>query len=396
MGSLRTLVLLASLLGAEAGNIKKRFSTLDVWRNGDFERDIVDQLADETFPKIAEWVEKTGSKCTLENAVQRKEWADLTIDERTDYISAVQCLMKLPPKAQTADVPGILNRYDDFVATHVLGIPVLHAPTNLFASHRYYIWAYEKALRDECGYKGYQPYMNYQRLQDPINSALFNGNETSMGGNGAAATYGGVFMPYPAPYNRIPAAGGGGCVTEGPFKDMVVSLGPFGTVLQGLPRNPQSNGLGSNPRCLRRDLNKYSAYGASANHSYSLVMDYPDVDAFYNRYLGSPFLRGDEYPWGLHSAGHYITGGDPGGDFYASPGDPTFWMHHASLDRLWWLWQMQEPETRLQAIPMVSTTRMTMEDAQKTVVDLKWSGEPRTLGELNDMMGSAPFCYIYV
>jgi len=29
--------------------------------------------------------------------------------------------------------------------------------THLFASHRYYIWAYEKALREECGYRGYQP-----------------------------------------------------------------------------------------------------------------------------------------------------------------------------------------------------------------------------------------------
>lgn len=29
--------------------------------------------------------------------------------------------------------------------------------THLFASHKYYIWAFEKALRDECGYTGYQP-----------------------------------------------------------------------------------------------------------------------------------------------------------------------------------------------------------------------------------------------
>jgi tyrosinase len=34
---------------------------------------------------------------------------------------------------------------------------MLHDPQHLFASHRYYIWAYETALRDECGYKGYQP-----------------------------------------------------------------------------------------------------------------------------------------------------------------------------------------------------------------------------------------------
>jgi len=62
--------------------------------------------------------------------------ADLTIDERKDYIQAVQCLMKLPPKAQE-QVPGVLNRYDDFVATHVTGIPVLHAPVgNLPRAHQ--------------------------------------------------------------------------------------------------------------------------------------------------------------------------------------------------------------------------------------------------------------------
>jgi hypothetical protein len=34
---------------------------------------------------------------------------------------------------------------------------MLHSPTNLFAAHRYFIYIYEKALREECGYKGYQP-----------------------------------------------------------------------------------------------------------------------------------------------------------------------------------------------------------------------------------------------
>lgn len=28
---------------------------------------------------------------------------------------------------------------------------------HLFPAHRVYIWAYEKALREECGYTGYQP-----------------------------------------------------------------------------------------------------------------------------------------------------------------------------------------------------------------------------------------------
>lgn len=34
---------------------------------------------------------------------------------------------------------------------------MLHSPTNLFAAHRYFIWVYEKALREECGYEGFQP-----------------------------------------------------------------------------------------------------------------------------------------------------------------------------------------------------------------------------------------------
>jgi tyrosinase len=194
--------------------------------------------------------------------------------------------------------------------------------TNLFGSHRYYIWAFEKALRDECGYKGWQPYMNYQRLVDnPKQSAMFNGNATSMGGDGVYAKYRGVPMGFPAPFNNIPPADGGGCVKEGPFKDMVVSLGPVGTVVDNIPKNPQRNGLGSNPRCLRRDINKASAMGATANHTYKLITEYPEINTFYNRYLGQPYLKGDQYPWGLHNAGHYIIGGDPGGDFYASPGE---------------------------------------------------------------------------
>jgi tyrosinase len=34
-----------------------------------------------------------------------------------------------------------------------------------------------------------------------------------------------------------------------------------------------------------------------------------------------------------------------------SPGDPIFYFHHAALDRLWWIWQMQDPDKRLNAIP---------------------------------------------
>lgn len=62
--------------------------------------------------------------------------------------------------------------------------------------------------------------MNYDRYaNDPIHSPMFNGNSSSMGGNGAPDTrYRGVSQAGRTP-NIIKTGGGGGCVTEGPFKE---------------------------------------------------------------------------------------------------------------------------------------------------------------------------------
>jgi tyrosinase len=42
-----------------------------------------------------------------------------------------------------------------------------------------------------------------------------------------------------------------------------------------------------------------------------------------------------------HNAGHGWAGGDMG--TMASPNDPLFWMHHAQVDRIWHLWQQNNP-----------------------------------------------------
>jgi hypothetical protein len=54
---------------------------------------------------------------------------DLSIDERTDYINSVLCLQKKPSKA--VNIPGAKNRYDDFVATHMTLVNMLHSPVTL-------------------------------------------------------------------------------------------------------------------------------------------------------------------------------------------------------------------------------------------------------------------------
>ncbi|KAI6453816.1 hypothetical protein MCOR07_001074 [Pyricularia oryzae] len=69
---------------------------------------------------------------------------DLTKEERLDYVNAVKCLMKLPAKTPQEVAPGAKSR----VGT---------------AWHRWFVFNYERALGEECAYKGYQPYWDWAK-----------------------------------------------------------------------------------------------------------------------------------------------------------------------------------------------------------------------------------------
>ncbi|KAI2614782.1 Di-copper centre-containing protein [Hypoxylon fragiforme] len=416
MWTIWSSLLVPSLLsGAEASVVpqSKFISRLQsVSRNPNYPLDVVDKFEEATMPKVEAYMSEritsgTNNNCTLENAVIRQEWSDLSEEQRQEYVAAVTCLTKLPPKSDKARFPGAMSRYDDFVAFHMTHAMQLHDNYHLFGAHKYYVWLFEKALREECGYTGYQPYMNYDRYsQDPYNSPLLNGNASSLGGNGELEpTYKGVPQPGRTP-NIIASGGGGGCVTSGPFSDMVVSLGPTSMSMgSNLPKNPKADGTGPNPRCLRRDVNKNAFMGATADRAFSLLNDNAEMDGFYNQLLGTPPPRNDPYPWGIHTAGHYVAAVDPGGDPNTSPGDPLFYFHHTALDRLWWIWQMQDPGMRLNAIPFVNGS-MTMpghgkrqsKDPNDVIVDLEWLGPPVKLMETHDQLGGngGLFCYVYV
>jgi tyrosinase len=105
----------------------------------------------------------------------------------------------------------------------------------------------------------------------------------------------------------------------------------------------------------------------------------------------------------IHTAGHYVAAVDPGGDPNTSPGDPLFYFHHTSLDRLWWIWQMQDVDERLYALPFVDTPMsMPMNrratDPMETLVDMEWLGPAIKLVETHDQLGgnNGAFCYVYV
>ncbi|KAG8165739.1 hypothetical protein KVR01_004291 [Diaporthe batatas] len=322
--------------------------------------------------------------------------SDLSVPEREDYIKAVLCLQSLPARHDSKKIPGAKSRFDDFVAVHINLTNQVHGTANFLGWHRVYLWLYENALRDECGYKGYQPYNNWARYaSDPANSPIFNGNASSMSGNGEKFTYDGIFVGIGS---SIPPDQGGGCVTSGPFKNMSVNLGPIapGSASLKVPANPQRDGLGHNPRCLRRDVNRYSAAHTAANYTEALITNASDVGTFQNRMQG----QGLTNTWGVHIGGHYTIGGDPGGDFFVSPGDPAFYLHHGMIDRVWWIWQNQKLPGRLSEIaggtsmggfPGGANKPGTLQD------DILYGvlGQTRKLKDALDTM-AGPLCYIYI
>ncbi|KAM3422209.1 hypothetical protein BST61_g2574 [Cercospora zeina] len=307
-----------------------------------------DALARKSWQNLQQYVgsssNSTNSTCTLENAYRRKDWDSLQPDEKRAYIQAVQCLQRKPALSGSI-APGAKSRYDDFIATHVNQTISIHNTGNFLTWHRYFVWTYEKALREECGYRGYHPYINWPRLSNSVvNAPIFDGSDSSLGGNGAPepAKVPIVFSNETTPVTVVSPAGGGGCVTSGPFKNMSVNLGPVGLAGYGptfITPNPRTDGLGHNPRCLRRDLSVEAASGASDYNVTTLLANSPDIATFQNVFQGPFAFSPPQRFYGAHASGHYIVGGDPGGDFYTSPGDPWFYLHHAQVDRVYWIWQ---------------------------------------------------------
>jgi tyrosinase len=77
------------------------------------------------------------------------------------------------------------------------------------------------------------------------------------------------------------------------------------------------------------------------------------------------------------------------------------------LDRVWWIWQMQDPEKRIDLIPgagamgmpgMGGMRKRSTGAAAEEIVDLAWVAPPVPLAKLNDNLGGndGQFCYIYV
>lgn len=333
----------------------------------------------------------SSSSCTSENVQVRREWAALTSAEKTSYIAAVQCLMSnnasVTPRAAA---PGVRNRFDDFGALHVNKTATIHWTAVFLAWHRHYTWLYERALRDECGYAGSQPYWDWSSTATLAAHPLFDGSATSISGNGAPVAAAGralplyVLLPTPNVTNVSIAAGsGGGCLTSGPFANLTVRLGPHGAPVA----TDDEGGLGYHPRCLTRDFRDPYLAAYLSYDNVTAVMAAADLPAFSAR-VGA----GD----GLHSSGHTVTGGFQD-DLWASAQDPSFVFHHAQVDRVWALWQGLDQAARTRQVADTMTIKNQPPSANgtlDTVVDMGYLADAMTIGELSSTI-DGPFCYIY-
>ncbi|KXH30469.1 hypothetical protein CSAL01_00697 [Colletotrichum salicis] len=185
--------------------------------------DLTASIQADVLKSLDEWearLRKRGesANCTTSNIVFRKEYGALSLSERLSYVNAVKCLQRLPPRTPANVSAGARSRFDDFVVTHIQQTMTIHYTGNFMAWHRWFVYLYEKVLRDECGYTDYQP------------------PPEGIGGSSI----------------QLPAGVGGGFVTTGPFANMTVNLGPVGG-LQGTAPGP-GGGLGYNPRGLKRDV----------------------------------------------------------------------------------------------------------------------------------------------
>ena len=314
--------------------------------------------------------------------------------ERKAYIKAVQCMFTSPSKSDPALVPGAKNRYDDFVAQHINQTTTIHGTGNFLSWHRYFVHGYEKALREECGYTGYQPYWNWFTYQDDLRkSPIFDGSDTSMGSDGSFVAHNGSVGG--AGRIFLPSGKGGGCIRDGPFKGIETHLGPISPTMAGEVK--VNSTFVYNPRCLKRDLTNYaSSNWLTTDNLYNLTLGpaAKNIATFQNELQG----RFDQGFLGLHAAGHFSIGGDAG-DFFSSPNDPVFFMHHAMLDRVWWIWQALHLDQYKSIAGTVTlfnnppSRDAVLEDiVQMNCLNL----DPRTIGELLGTLDDSPFCYIYL
>ncbi|KAF2662003.1 Di-copper centre-containing protein [Lophiostoma macrostomum CBS 122681] len=270
----------------------------------------------------------------------------LGADTQRSYLKAVECLHFKNPSREFDPANGTLGlfRIDDYIKV-LLTEGYLTAFSGLHLHwQRVLLHIYEQELREECGYNGTLPYWDFSRFAPNITAdPIFKGN-TSLGGDGQVVGYpshvghGDVSINYFTHNYIIPPGSGGGCVQNPPATH---GISTYPLAWPDNANSPNStfdhSYLTRNPRCITRDLNAFTSHALTYNFvekaiacdTYACLLDSIN---------GSP--KGTILP--IEIAARATVGGlqlDP----YIAASDPLWWLLAANVDRLWALWQGQNP-----------------------------------------------------
>ncbi|KAL4947946.1 tyrosinase central domain protein [Aspergillus filifer] len=337
-------------------------------------------------PTITSAEPERQGQCTPENALVRKEWSALTIDEQQGYIDALWCLRKKPSVLSSDEYPGVKDRVDDFVATHINYTMVIHRSGVLLPWHRHYVYLWETALRNECGYKGTVPYWNWSLNTTLSANPIFDTSSTTSLSLSGTGTFNQTEQSLRGPeVNTLPPGTGGGCVLEGPFKDWPVHMGPF------LPEEVYSyaplpaHSFKYNPRCLQRNLQSATVEKFNNEEIVAQLQNSDSIATFLN------LLDHRDGTLGAHGGGH-VSVGPTMADVFASPQDPVFMLHHGMIDRLWSQWQRDGRELNGTAVYWDPPTAPLV--TLDSVIEFGPLDVPRRIGEVMDVTKGG-YCYRY-
>ncbi|KAK5657254.1 hypothetical protein OQA88_3313 [Cercophora sp. LCS_1] len=245
---------------------------------------------------VASPLPRSEDKCVTK--LQRRAWHTFSNDEKKAYIAADLCLMNKPA---TLGLPGAKNRYEELQAIHQIQAAITHNVGAFLHYHRLHMFAHERAIREECGFQGAQPYWDEPRDAGKFSTSDVLDPIVGFGGNGVGTR---------------------GCIVDGPFANYTNNLGP---------------GYFTGPHCINRFVNDTVSLMSSQSYVDACLEKETFVEFW-------PCLEGAP-----HSGGHGGVGGkmlDP----IASPGDPIFYLHHTWLDKLFWGWQSRGLPARLSEI----------------------------------------------
>ncbi|KAI1824263.1 hypothetical protein F4861DRAFT_270582 [Xylaria intraflava] len=277
---------------------------------------------------------------SCKNPSVRVEWSNYSPTDRNALMGAFKCLLNRP----SAKVfPQATNRYEDFVALHQAYRYIAHDNQIFFPWHRYLIWAFEQALRNECQFTG--PLFWFDEVKHAgayEKSDLFTSEYLGILRNNVN-------------YN----------VPDGVFANLTLYVG---------------RGNDNYPHLLNRmGSPEYSSMTGA--HYVNMCLRLNDYKNFEKCFEPGP-----------HGAGHVAVGGVMN-DIFASPGDPFFWFHHIFVDRAWEIWQQADPVHRYTSID--GTDFYGNPVTLKTVLSLAGIQPNVTIGQVINPRSGSPLCYRY-